>query len=355
MANFAYANFKIGENLYASFSFTGDYYKYPGEWFTDETGITRVALGAAELTIRGYGDTYDYIPEAYDYYYEEVSSGYAGTQYWNTCINFFWNWNEGGTLAFPDGMTSICYEFLPRCGIRYTEFNEWGYQDFENIYLDKIVLPDSFERITYPVSGAKHVVGSNIRYVGLGADGSEYGAFNGHDYLESITLRNDCYITDYAFSGCLKLNKINDSNSLGGRVGTQSFCDCISLTSLNILESLIIDTSGIWGSPNYSVFWITDQYEPVVTVVTGEQSIILAYNWEQDRRILSTEIQYKYTLLFENHNNEWIRIPLKKDSSGQVKINCDANLLSCHLTDDLITKYTGLVIAVDGKWYQFKE
>ena len=72
MANFAYANFKIGENLYASFSFTGDYDKVPGMWITDKTGIKRLALGAAELTIRGYDATYNSIPEAYDYYSEEA-------------------------------------------------------------------------------------------------------------------------------------------------------------------------------------------------------------------------------------------------------------------------------------------
>lgn len=335
MANLAYANFKIGENLYASFGFTGDYYELP-------SGVT---LGAVELTIRGYGDTYDSIPEAYDYYYGEEGPK-TGIQYWSNCIQYFWNWNEGGTLVFPDGMISICYEFLPMFGQKYTN------QGFELTYLDKIVLPNSFERITYPVSGAKHVVGSNIRYVGLGADGHEYASFNGHDYLESITLRNDCYIADGAFSGCLKLSKINNNNSLGGRVGTQSFCDCISLTRLNILESLIIDTSGIWGSPNYSVFWITDHHEPVVTTVTGKQSIIIAYNWERDRRIIG---DIKYSLHFQNHNAQWVGIDMESHSDGQVKISPDGVFKTCRLTDDINTKYTGLCVAVDGKWYQFRD
>ena len=74
-----------------------------------------------------------------------------------------------------------------------------------------------------------------------------------------------------------------------------------------------------------------------------------------DRRIISTEIKYKYTLVFENHNNEFVKIPLANDSSGQVKINCDDKVLSCHLTDDLDTKYTGVCVAADDKWYQFKE
>ena len=353
MTDFAYANFKIGENLYASFSFTGEYYKVPGDWVTDGTE-KRLALGSAELTIRGYGDTYTHVTEAYDFYYD-TRYAYKGTTRWYECMHFYQNWNDGGTLVFPDGMTSIRCELLTESGKRLIGIDEDGYERFVRTYLDKIILPDSFERITYGISGAKHIVGGNIRYVGIDEDGNEYMAFYGKDYIESINLTDDCYIANEAFFDCLKLSKINDNNTLGGRVGWRSFCNCISLTSLNILETLVIDNDNKFELSHPYVFLVGTKYKPVVTTVTGEQSIILAYDWERDRRILSTEIKYKYSLNIENHNNEWITIPLSSDNTGQLKFYCDDNILTCHLTDDLDTKYTGVCVAADDKLYQFKE
>ena len=102
-------------------------------------------------------------------------------------------------------------------------------------------------------------------------------------------------------------------------------------------------------------FWCYDGYSaiPVDTKISGDYNLITRYNWGIDNRRLN--IITGYTLNIENHNDKWITIPLSSDETGQLKFSCDDNILTCHLTDDLDTKYTGVFVCADEKWYQFKE
>lgn len=164
-------------------------------------------------------------------------------------------------------------------------------------------------------------------------------------------------------------------------IGNRAFCDCELPSVLNLAGVKIVHQGAfcrcncITTIKNFHVeqtingynenvnndnddafcFWCYDAYSPipVETKISGSYDLIVRYNWGMDNRILN--ITTGYSLNIENHNNKWITIPILSDETGQLKFYVDNNILTCHLTDNLDTKYTGVFVAADGKWYQFKE
>lgn len=176
-----------------------------------------------------------------------------------------------------------------------------------------------------------------------------YNAFQDCEKLENVIL-NSSKIRAQAFLGCYSLKSIDLKNV--EEIGNWAFGKCSALQYIYNFKYFEDNNSTHYTN---GIFWLDDSFKdnPLQTYVSGDNDAILEYKWIYDYRILN--IITGYTLNIENHNNEWITIPLSYDSSGQLKFYCDESLMTCHLTDDLDTKYTGVCVAADGKWYQFKE
>lgn len=175
-------------------------------------------------------------------------------------------------------------------------------------------------------------------------------AFYKCERLENIEF-SATKIRAEAFSGCKSLKSIDLGNV--NELGRWAFAHCDSLQYIYNFKYFEDNLSNHFKT---GIFMLSDypfENNPLQTYVSGDNDAILEYKWNSDYRVLN--IITGYSLNIENHNNEWITIPLSSDNTGQLKFYVDENILTCHLTDDLDTKYTGVFVAADGKWYQFKE
>ena len=174
---------------------------------------------------------------------------------------------------------------------------------------------------------------------------STYTLDNGTVIDNAIILDNCEFIKPYAFSNTtIKLVYFGNKVTL---VGEHSFAAC------ERLEYILGYKDEFNTSIKSGIFILNYPYSkdnPLITYIDTENN----YDWVEDNRKKRTEIK-KYILCIENHSDNYIQISLSSDSSGQLKFNCDDNILTCHLTDDLETKYTGVCTCIDNKWYQFKE
>lgn len=160
-----------------------------------------------------------------------------------------------------------------------------------------------------------------------------------------------------AFYDCILPSVLNLAGVKIVHQGAFCRCNCVTTIKNFYVEQTLDGNYENVNNDNDDAFcfWCYDVYSPipVETKISGSYDLIVRYNWGIDNRILN--IITGYSLNIENHNNEWIRIPISSDETGQLKFYVDNNILTCHLTDDLDTKYTGVFVAADGKWYQFKE